>query len=174
MICIVSGTNRPATICRSLAEHYSNLLSRFAAENFILDLADLPADFAFYFSEVTDGNSPFESVRRRIVESDRFVFVVPEYNGSYPGILKLLIDNSPFPESFRGKKCALAGLSSGMFGNLRGLDQLENVLHYLQAATLPYRIHIPRVPHENGNLFEILSAEQVSQVEEQVMKFLAF
>jgi NAD(P)H-dependent FMN reductase len=57
--------------------------------------------------------------------------VIPEYNGSYPGVLKLFIDASPV-KSFWNKHASIVGLSDGHAGNSRGQDHLTGVLHYLK------------------------------------------
>ena len=36
----------------------------------------------------------------RFLKADGVVFVVPEYNGSMPGVLKLFIDMLPYPQGF--------------------------------------------------------------------------
>ncbi len=71
--------------------------------------------------------------------------MIPEYNGSYPGILKFFLDACSIREynaSFHGgKKAGLLGVASGRAGNLRGLDQLTGVLNYLKISVMP--IHQP-------------------------------
>src|SRR5690606_4596895 len=62
------------------------------------------------------GHSLFET-------ADNFIIVMPEYNGSFPGVLKLVIDSCN-PEIFKHKSFALVGVSSGRAGNLRGMDHL--------------------------------------------------
>ena len=59
-----------------------------------------------------------------------YIFVVPDYNGGFPGVLKSFIDASD-PKMWANKKAALVGVSSGRAGALRGMDQLTNVLNYL-------------------------------------------
>lgn len=153
---------------------YAELLKKAGKPYSIVDMENLPTDMAFYFGEATDGNHPFEAVRQQLIDATHFVFIVPEYNGSFPGILKLLIDNSKYPESFRGKKCAMVGLSAGMFGNLRGLDHLSGVLNYLQASILPYRVHLAKLPYGESDPEKILTDDHRKQIQNQVDLFLEF
>lgn len=83
------------------------------------------------------GNKLFNSAQR-------FVVVVPEYNGSIPGVFKLLIDACD-PEIFFGKKFALVGVASGRAGNLRGLDHLTDILHYLRAEVFSLKQPISQI-----------------------------
>ena len=78
----------------------------------------------------------FEQIcKTHIEEVDKFVFIMPEYNGSFPGVLKYFIDMTP-PPFFRGKKAAVVGVSSGRAGNLRGLDQFTSILNHLKVEVL--------------------------------------
>ncbi len=89
-----------------------------------------------------------------IAPAQKFVMVVPEYNGSFPGIYKLFIDAIK-PELFRGKKVAMVGVSSGRAGNLRGMDHLTGVFHYLGMFIWPNKLPVSRVLtlfDNNGNL----------------------
>ena len=59
----------------------------------IVDLVDLPGDFvANALYENNGKNADFNALREKVQSSDKLVFVVPEYNGSFPGILKTFID----------------------------------------------------------------------------------
>ena len=62
---------------------------------------------------------------------EKIVFIIPEYNGSFPGVLKAFIDSLDHL-SMAGKKACLIGLSSGHAGALRALDHFTAVLHHLK------------------------------------------
>ena len=47
------------------------------------------------------------------------MFVVPEYNGSLPGVLKHFIDCWKYPESFHHRPVCYVGISSSGSGGLR-------------------------------------------------------
>jgi NAD(P)H-dependent FMN reductase len=66
-----------------------------------------------------------------IANVNKFLYVIPEYNGSFPGVLKTFIDAVP-PRMFREKKAAMVGLSDGRSGNVRGQEHLTGILHYLK------------------------------------------
>jgi NAD(P)H-dependent FMN reductase len=71
--------------------------------------------------------------------------VTPEYNGSFPGVLKYFIDLLKFPESFEQKPVAYVGESSGEWGGLRAVEQLQMVFGYRHAHQYPVRVFIPNV-----------------------------
>jgi len=60
--------------------------------------------------------------------------VLPEYNGSYPGVLKYFIDMLKFPESFENKPAAFVGVANGQWGALRAVEQQSKKLDVLLTA----------------------------------------
>lgn len=134
-ITIIAGTNREKSNSALVGSHYARILSSIGAEPLTLDLRMLPHDFIFtdMFGE---RSVAMEKVIHDYLEmSGKFVFVIPEYNGGFPGVLKAFVDAVP-PRVFHGKKAGLIGLSSGHAGGLRPLDQFTNVLNYLQVNVL--------------------------------------
>lgn len=131
MICVVTGTNRPQSNSEVVSRKYCEILSEFGEEATQLDLISLPHDFVFadMYGQRTEAMQ--DIINHYIVPAEKFVFVIPEYNGGFPGILKSFLDAVP-PATFHGKKAALIGLSSGKAGSLRGMDQFTNVLNYLK------------------------------------------
>lgn len=135
MITIIAGTDRQDSNTLRVAEAYAEEFENQKADYSLYSLTDLPKDF---FTDGRYGTPPasFEQVlNTRIRPAEKFLFVVPEYNGSFPGVLKFFLDIIP-PDTWAGKKTALAGVASGRAGNLRGLDHLTGVLHYLKAEVL--------------------------------------
>jgi chromate reductase, NAD(P)H dehydrogenase (quinone) len=144
MITIVAGTNRPDSKTIRVAEYYHQLLISLKVESQILDLADLPNDFVFSALYNNSGkNEQFNTLRTIMEHSEKFVFVVPEYNNSFPGVFKAFIDGLSYPNALVHKKCALVGLSDGVQGNALGLSHLTDVLNYLGMHVLAQKVRIP-------------------------------
>jgi chromate reductase len=126
MVTIISSTNRPGSSTLKLAEYYKKQLAAKGLETGLLSLTQLPSNIV-----ETDlygkRSEAFTAIQNIITATDKFLFIIPEYNGSYPGILKVFIDACSFPESFYDKKAALVGLSSGKYGNIRGIDHFTGV-----------------------------------------------
>jgi NAD(P)H-dependent FMN reductase len=106
-----------------------------------------------------------------IIPAEKFVFVVPEYNGSYPGILKLFID-AVHPDVNRGKKAALVGVSSGRAGNLRGMDHLTGVLHYLGIYVHPNKLPVSSVLALLNEKGAIKDENTIKVLEKQIGEFI--
>ena len=78
-----------------------------------------------------------------VATTDRFVFVLPEYNHSYPGEWKLLMD-SLFDE-YKGKTAYVAAVSNGQFGGTRVMEHVLPVLVNFQFIVGNKRLHIAHV-----------------------------
>ncbi|MBU6122559.1 NADPH-dependent FMN reductase [Hymenobacter siberiensis] len=144
MITILAGTNRPNSRARRIAKYYRNLLTELGAESQILDLAELPADFIATALYANAGTHPeFNRLAAMLDDSAKVVIIVPEYNASFPGVLKAFIDGLTYPSGLQGKKAVLVGLSSGGQGGLLAMTHLTDVLMYLGTTVLPQRVRLP-------------------------------
>ncbi|MGZ4035115.1 MAG: NADPH-dependent FMN reductase [Bacteroidia bacterium] len=171
MITIISATNRPNSNTLKIAKNYSQLMGKQGVESKVLSLESLPSDFIN-----TDMYGKRSKIFQQLLDEfiipvQKFVIVVPEYNGSYAGILKTFLD-SISPDLNRGKKVVLVGVSAGRAGNVRGLDHLTSVLHYLGMHVHPNKLPISNVLpffDENG----ILKDENTIKVlEKQIAEML--
>ncbi|MDQ2794432.1 MAG: NAD(P)H-dependent oxidoreductase [Bacteroidota bacterium] len=149
MITIISGTNRPASRARRVADYYATILTELGADYQVVDLAELPADFIATALYANAGTHPdFNRLADQLAASSHWVIITPEYNGSFPGVLKAFIDGLPYPGAFKGKKAALVGLSSGGQGGLLAMTHLTDVLMYLGTAVLPQRVRLPFISQD--------------------------
>ena len=139
----------------------------------ILSLMDLPPNIIV--SDLYGKRSQeFEPIQKLINDTQKFIFVVPEYNGSFPGVLKTFIDACSFPDSFTDKKVALVGLATGKYGNIRGIDHLTGVCNYVNLHVLPMKIHIPFIKQELDENDQLFKEDTVKFVNEQIEKFIKF
>lgn len=150
MITVISGTNRKKSRTTVFARAYGDELYRLGTEVQLLDLADL--HHSYFASKMYDplGNDPqlVDWQQRYIQGVDKLTVFVPEYNGSYPGVLKLFIDAISvidYAGNFSGKHVGLVGLASGRSGNIRGMDHLADVFAHMGAWVLPNRLPISSI-----------------------------
>jgi NAD(P)H-dependent FMN reductase len=112
-----------------------------------------------------------------ILPAEAFVFISPEYNGSFPGVLKLFIDACTIRQyalNFKGKKAALVGVATGRAGNLRGMSHLAGVLHYLGATTLPNQLPISSIAQLMDANGEITHPETLDVMKMHAQEFAQF
>lgn len=111
---------------------------------------------------------------RPLLLADGLVIVCPEYNGGYPGILKLFIDYLPFPESLDKKPVAFVGEANGAFGAMRAVEQLQQVAGYRNAHVFPERVFISRVNKNFDEEEGIRDDLQQELLDSQVTNFARF
>lgn len=144
MIVIVVGTNRTGSRSRNVSEYYKKMLDNNGVESKIIDLAELPIDFVFSALYQNSGkNESFNKFKNEMDHAEKYVFIVPEYNCSFPGVLKAFIDGMSYPNGFVHKKCALVGISDGVQGNNLGLSHLTDVFNYLGMHVMAQKVRIP-------------------------------
>lgn len=150
MILVLCATNRPGANTRIVAKRAFNLLADATKgdpelQPKFLDLADLRHEI---FSTDSYGTKPewFQNeFQTPILEAKGMILVTPEYNGSFPGVLKYFIDMLKFPESLVGLPVAFIGLAAGQFGALRSVEQMELIFSYRSAHIFGERLFIPAI-----------------------------
>jgi NAD(P)H-dependent FMN reductase len=101
-----------------------------------------PKDFTFH----GDGNDP-EGKDPRYTEiteqADAFFIITPEYNHSFPGSLKRMLDSEL--ETYNHKPVALAGVSNGAWGGTRAIESLVPAIRETGLVVLSWDVFFPRV-----------------------------
>jgi len=174
MITIVCSTNRKNSISKTIAKIYNKILDGLDVESQILDLSDLPGDFTISALYDKSGeNEVFNQLAKKMTQTKKFVFIVPEYSGSFPGVLKAFIDGLPFPDSFNNKKCALVGLSTGVQGGGLALSHLTDIFNYCG-------MHVLALKPKLSNIDQYISENNISNklymelLEEQAQHLVDF
>lgn len=173
-ITVVASTNRNDSVSKQIALLYQNMLLEKGVASNLIDLGELPDDFAFSALYENSGkNDHFNEFRQLMMDSEKFVFIVPEYNGSFPGVLKTFIDGLKFPDTFTDKKCALVGISSGVQGAGLALSHLTDIFHYCGTEVLAQKPKLARIEgsFQNGEITNPLYAQLL---EDQVKRIISF
>ena len=158
MYTIVSGTNRVGSNTLKVAKLYQQLLQKKGIEANLLSLANI---------NLLVRDAAFEKIENELlIPTSKFLFITPEYNGSFPGALKMLIDTSKSNGIWANKKALLTGVSTGRAGNLRGMEHLAGVLNYLKITVLPNLLPISVINSlmdENGQLHDENTLQVINQ-----------
>jgi chromate reductase, NAD(P)H dehydrogenase (quinone) len=173
MIVLVIGTNRPGSNTRKVARDVEGIYAELKIPLRVLDLAQLPAEI---FSPASYAEKPksFHPFAETILKSSGLHVVTPEYNGSVPGVLKYFIDMLKFPESFERRPVCFTGLSAGMWGALRPIEQLQAIFGYRNAYLFPERVFLPGINDlldDNGRL---KNPELLERLRKQAEGFVDF
>ncbi len=142
---IIVGTDRPGSNSRKVAELIQELYRKNHSEEVeILDLQDIVKGLQSgpQYGNVT--HTVLTEAAGKVEKSDGLIVVVPEYNGSMPGVLKYFIDHLKYPEAFEARPICFIGLG-GMFGGLRPVEHLQQVFGYRNSFIFPERIFMINV-----------------------------
>jgi len=123
----------------------------------ILDLAaynfPMMEEVLHRLSEVPDGLNEFAD---KIRFSDAFIFVSPEYNGSYTAALKNAVDYLKESE-FSKKVIGVASVTSGPMGGMRAALAMQQLALGISGFTIPQMLTVGLVIErfdELGNLID--------------------
>lgn len=120
------GTVRKGQYTRYVTEFVKEVaLQRDGVAVTVVDPAELDITFE------TEGNRErlFPKLTKQVTEADAYIIVAPEYNHSFPGSLKYVLDLHL--KEYIHKPVALVGVSSGPFGGTRMIESLVNVVREL-------------------------------------------
>lgn len=163
---IISGTNRLDSASIKVAQEYYNRLTKAGQSCRLYSLEGFK-----WFQRTPEF---LELQEQLFIPPSKFVFVMPEYNGSVPGVLKLMIDLLDYKRTWQNKKALLVGVSSGRAGNLRGMEHMTGILHYLKVVVHPNKLPISRVDLLVSNGVLTLDRETSFAVDQQIDEFISF
>src|SRR5581483_4528770 len=118
-----------------------------------VDFVD-PLNFTFPF----DGNDK-ENKDLRYSEltkkADAFFIVTPEYNHSFPGSLKRMLDSEL--SNYIHKPVAFAGVSNGMLGGARAIEALNTTVREMGMVATFADLYFPQIQNlfdDNGEVID--------------------
>jgi len=148
---VILGTPRRGR----MSEHAARLMwarvgERPGVETTLVDVATLPIP-------VDDaGESAKDPEFAELVNhADALVIVAPEYNHGYPGLLKHVLDTNL--KEYIHKAAGIVGVSAGIFGGARAIQNLIPVLRELGLVTIFWDVNFTTVGSrfdEEGNLLD--------------------
>ncbi|MBC7581768.1 NAD(P)H-dependent oxidoreductase [Aeromicrobium sp.] len=138
-IAVLGGTTRVQRESIKAAQYIADFAGKLPdVEVIFVD----PIDFNF----PGDGNDPEGKDPRysAIVEqADAFFVVVPEYNHSFPGSLKRMLDSEL--SLYNHKPIGLAGASSGAWGGVRAVESLVPAIRETGLVVMSWDVYFPHV-----------------------------
>ncbi len=166
MITIISGTNRHGSNTEKVAREYQHIMKEKGLETGFLSLEGI---------DVMHYNTAFVKLEEEVlIPTTHFIFISPEYNGSFPGVLKMLFDTSRSHEIWFHKKALLTGVATGRAGNLRGMDHLADILNYLKITVHPNRLPISAVDKLLSAQGRLTDADTLKSINGQLDEFMSW
>ncbi len=178
MITIISGSNRKDNKTVHFAKYvYLKLQEKTNDEVRFFDLSGIEGNVISDDMYKNQTTSVKEFQDTYFIPSSKFWFFIPEYNGSYPGILKLVLDAISVRElqhSFSNKKACITGIASGRAGNLRGMDHLSDVLNHLGMYVHPNKNPISSIYKLLDSDNKVMDENLEKSLDLQMKQFLDF
>jgi chromate reductase len=133
-IAVLVGSLRIESINRALAKSLEALAP--IGVSFIYPSLNLP----LYRQELEeDLPAEVEALKITLEAADGVLIVTPEYNRSFPGVLKNAIDWASRPwghNSFKDKPTGIVGASASQTGTAQAQSQLRSVMVYLETKLM--------------------------------------
>lgn len=120
-----------------------------------------------------DGNDPegqdvhYSEITKN---ADAFFIVTPEYNHSFPGSLKRMLDSEH--KNYLHKPVAIAGASNGMWGGIRAVESLVPVVRQLGLVVTFNSLYFPRVQDIFDDSGKLLDESYKASVEKAYMELI--
>lgn len=175
-IVLIFATNRANSYTKAVGTIYNAILKQNEVPTEVIDLNEISAQTNLLNDELygkrSDGFSKL--ISEKLISNTKFIFFIPEYNGSFPGVLKVFLDAIP-PSTWSNKKGLLVGISSGRAGNLRGMEHLTGVLNYLKLFVHPNRLPISLIDtHVDIGATSFKTDIQQKVCEDQIKQFISW
>ena len=173
MMTLLIGTNRPGSNTRKVAAVVEEIYAELNTPLHVIDLAMLPPEI---FNPTSYAEKPpaFKPFADAVLQASGLHVVTPEYNGSLPGVLKYFIDMLKFPESFIHRPVCFVGLSAGIWGALRPIEQLQAIFGYRNAFIYPDRVFLPQVNSLLTESGRLKNQELLDRLHKQAAGFVDF
>jgi NAD(P)H-dependent FMN reductase len=150
----------------NVAMQYQNILKEKGIESKLFSLKNL---------NVLEKNAAFsEAENEFLISAQKFIFIMPEYNGTFPGVLKAMIDTSDVKKAWWNKKALLVGISTGRAGNLRGMDQITGSLHHMKMLVHHNKLPISTIDKVMDESGAITNKNTLQAIDQQLDEFINF
>ena len=150
---VLLGTNRKDRSSAHVAKWvFAKMRERDEIEGQFFDVKDFDLPRDHYGTEI---GKDFPEWRDAIIKADGLVIVTPEYNHSYPGILKSVLDL--LLKEYIHKAVAFVGVSAGPWGGTRVIEAMVPMVRELGLTVTFSDLNFPSVASKvdaDGNLLD--------------------
>lgn len=119
-------------------------------------------------------------IKKEMKESQGIIIISPEYNSSYPAVLKNIIDWASRPakeekpyEAFKNKTYLIMAASPSQGGGNRVIEQLKRLITNMKGITYPEHISI-REAHKAFNKEGLKDERKKEELTKTIKEYLEF
>lgn len=148
-IVIVSSSTRTGRLTHQAAKGLHLLLNEQPdVTSVLLDLKEMALPmFEESYGKLSSPSSTISAVHEILNDADAFLFVSPEYNGSYSSALKNMVDIYP-KTTFANKAVGIVTISSGSLGGMRAAIQMQQLTLAIWAIPSPQMLLVADVQNK--------------------------
>jgi NAD(P)H-dependent FMN reductase len=154
---IILGTAREGRQSEKAARFLLKEAEKTGIKTELIDVKDFKTD-STDTSKTTEAS---KILSKKIKEADALIIVTPEYNHSFPGELKLMLDS--LYSEYNKKPVDICGVSAGNLGGSRVVEQLRLVCIELQMIPIRSALYFSSIQTLTDN---------IDQYTERAEKFL--
>jgi NAD(P)H-dependent FMN reductase len=148
---VILGTAREGRQSEKVAAFIVGEVKKYGLKTELLDARN-------YRLRATDNTGEPEQAKKlgeRISKADALILVSPEYNYSYPGELKMMLDM--LYEEYKNKPVGICCVSGGSFGGARMLGKLRDLCLCVGMVPIQATLYFGNVMNlfdDQGNMLE--------------------
>jgi NAD(P)H-dependent FMN reductase len=124
----------------------------------LIDISELPMPVDDAGEAIKD-----PTFSEKMVMADALVIVTPEYNHSFPGLLKHVLDSCL--KEYIHKAAGIVGVSAGAFGGVRAIQDLIPVIRELGLVNIFWDVNFGNVSNVFDNSGKLLDEAFVSRAD---------
>src|SRR6201987_2684125 len=148
---VILGTTRKGRMSEHAARFMvGQIEKRDGVQTELIDISKLPMPV----DDAGDGIKD-TAFSEKMVMADALVIVTPEYNHSFPGLLKHILDSCL--KEYIHKAAGIVGVSAGGFGGARAIEHFQPVLRELGLVSIFWDVNfgmVAKVFDETGRLLD--------------------
>ena len=141
---VILGTTRKGRLSIHAARFMTEQIARReGVVTELIDITDLPMPLDDAGEGIKDA-----AFSEKMVRADALVLVTPEYNHSFPGLMKHVLDSCL--KEYIHKAAGIVGVSAGPFGGVRAIQDFLPVIRELGLVHIFWDVHFGNI----GQVFD--------------------
>ena len=155
------------------SEKVAHFLLKYINENFpeiVTELVD-PRDFNFTLDQEGTALAEFNPKWQTMMQNaEGLIVVTPEYNFSFPGSLKIILDS--LTKEYKHKALGIVGVSSGNFGGARAIESLVPVARKLGFYVNLLDLYFPNAQNAFSDDGEVLNKDVLERINKYINELI--
>ena len=167
---VVLGTARDGAQSAKVADFVLKKAQEYGFETELIKVGDyIEAKTARVKQEGNTKALPWKEI---VAKAHGFIFIIPEYNHSFPGEFKIFLDT--LYKEYAGLTAGLIGVSAGGLGGARAIEHIKPIMNNFQIVATQKAVYFSVVQDlfdESGNIKDESYNEKLTKLFDEVKWF---